>query len=96
VAFGVFRQGRLVSAAASTALTPKHCDVGVYTRPRYRSRGYATDCVQALFAVVLTRGVLPLWRIGVRQKVAIYFAERLEMDEIGTDGAELYLQASPA
>lgn len=96
LAFGVFRDERLVSMAASLALTPKHCDVGVYTLRRYRSRGYATDCVEILFAHVLARGLLPLWRIGVRQKVAIYFAEKLEMDEIGVDGQEVYLQAHPA
>jgi hypothetical protein len=93
--FGVFQKGRLVSMAASLALTPKHCEVGVYTRRRYRSRGYATDCVEVLFAHVLSRGICPLWRIGGRQKVAIYFAEKLEMDEIGTDGQEVYLRPVP-
>lgn len=95
VAFGVMHKDRLVSMAASLALTPRHCDVGVYTRPRYRSRGYATDCVETLFAHVLARNVQPLWRIGGRQKIAIYFAEKLEMDEIGTDGREVYLQTRP-
>jgi hypothetical protein len=33
----------------------------------------------------------PLWRIGGRQKVVINFAERLYMQEIGTDGREVYL-----
>jgi GNAT superfamily N-acetyltransferase len=95
LAFGVFQDNRLVSMAASLVLTPKHCDVGVYTLRRYRSRGYATDCVEALFAHILARGVRPLWRIGVRQKVAIYFAEKLELDEVGIDGQEVYLQARP-
>ena len=36
-----------------------------------------------------------LWRVGVRQKIAIYSAEKLEMDEIGTNGQEVYLQACP-
>jgi hypothetical protein len=93
LSFGVFQADRLVSMAASLVLTPKHCDVGAYTRRRYRSRGYATDCVEALFAHVLARDIHPLWRIGVRQKIAIYFAEKLELDEIGTDGQEVYLQA---
>lgn len=95
VAFGVVHKDRLVSMAASLALTPRHCDVGVYTRTRHRSQGYATDCVEALFAHVLARNVKPLWRIGGRQKIAIYFAEKLEMDEIGTDGREVYLQTRP-
>jgi GNAT superfamily N-acetyltransferase len=47
-------------------------DGGVYTLPRYRNRGYASDCVEALFARAFDLGVRPLWRIGVRQKVAIY------------------------
>lgn len=92
LASGVIQDRRLVSMAASLALTPKHCDVGVYTLPRYRNRGYATDCVEVLFARAFDLGVCPLWRIGVRQKVAIYFAEKLGMDEIGTDGREVYLQ----
>jgi GNAT superfamily N-acetyltransferase len=95
LAFGVFYQERLVSVAASLALTPKHCDVGVYTLPRYRSRGYATDCVGALLAEVLSWGVRPLWRIGIRQRLAIYFAEKLGMEEIGATGREVYLQAHP-
>jgi hypothetical protein len=41
----------------------------------------------------MSRGRRPLWRIGVRQKVAIYFAEKMEMEEIGVDGREVYLHA---
>ena len=93
LAFGVIQEGQLVSLAASLALTPNYCDVGVYTLPRFRHLGYATDCIEALFAHVLARGVRPLWRIGIRQKIAIYFAEKLEMDEIGSNGQEVYLQA---
>jgi GNAT superfamily N-acetyltransferase len=94
LAFGVVRKGRLVSLSASLALTARYCDVGVYTLPRYRNRGYATDCVEAIFAHVLSRGKHPLWRIGVRQKVAIYFAEKMEMEEIGVNGQEVYLEAA--
>jgi hypothetical protein len=93
LAFGVIQKGRLVSLAASLALTPNYCDVGVYTLPRFRHLRYATDCIEAIFAHVLARDIRPLWRIGVRQKIAIYFAEKLEMDEIGTNGQEVYLQA---
>jgi hypothetical protein len=39
LAFGVFRRGRLVSLSASLALTDSHCNIGVYTRRRHRSRG---------------------------------------------------------
>jgi RimJ/RimL family protein N-acetyltransferase len=96
LAFGVFQKGRLVSLATSLALTPRHCDVGVYTPPRFRNRGCATDCVEALFSCLFDRGIKPLWRIGVQQKVALYFAEKPKMDEIGTDGREVYLQACPS
>jgi predicted GNAT family acetyltransferase len=82
-----------VSLAASLALTPNFCDVGAYTRPRFRHLGYATDCIEAIFAHVLAPGVRPLWRVGIRQKIAICIAEKLEMDEIGTNGQEVCLQA---
>lgn len=95
MAFGLFCKGGLVSLATSLALTPKHCDVGVYTLPRYRNRGYATGCVESIFAATFDRGARPLWRIGIRQKLAIYFAEKLEMEEIGTTGREVYLQMAP-
>lgn len=94
MAFGVIRQGKLVSTAVSLVLTPKYCNVGVYTLARYRSLGYATDCVEALFARTLDQGMRPLWRVGIRQKVAIKLAEKMIMEEIGTNGRELYLQAS--
>jgi GNAT superfamily N-acetyltransferase len=94
LAFGVVQKGRLASISASLALTPQYCDVGVYTLPRYRNRGYATDCVEAIFAHVLAQGRRPLWRIGVRQKVAIYFAEKLAMEEIGVNGQEVYLHTA--
>ena len=96
LAFGVVRDGRLLSLAASLALTPRHCDVGVYTRRRHRHRRYATDCVEALVAHLFGQGIQPLWRIGIRQKAAIYFAEKMGMEEIGTDGQEVYLQTAPA
>ncbi len=95
LAFGVIEGGRLASMAASLALTPMYCDVGVYTVPRFRNRRYATDSVEALFAHLFAQGRRPLWRIGVRQKVAIYFAEKLEMEEIGVNGQEVYLQINP-
>ena len=43
--------------------------------------------MEALFAHTLSQGVRPLWRIGVRQKVATILAEKLHMEEIGTTGA---------
>ncbi|MFZ5918324.1 MAG: GNAT family N-acetyltransferase [Chloroflexota bacterium] len=92
LAFGIFCGGRLVSLAASLALTPQHCDVGVYTLPRYRNLGYATDCVRAILAESFARGLRPLWRIGIRQRLAIYFAEKLGMEEIGANGREIYLE----
>jgi hypothetical protein len=92
LAFGVIRAGRLVSLAASLAQTPCYCDVGVYTLPRFRHLGHATDCIEAIFAHLFARSVRPLWRVGGRQKIAIYFAEKLKMDEIGTDGQGVYLQ----
>ena len=92
LAFGVFQGERLVSMAASLALTAGYCDVGVFTLRRFRSLGYATDCVQAILAHLFARGIQPLWRIGLHQKVALYFAEKLEMDEIGTNGQEIFLQ----
>ena len=95
LAFGVFEGKRLASLSTSLALTPQHCDVGVYTVPRYRHRGYATDCVEVLFTHLFEQGIRPLWRIGIRQKVGLYFAEKLELDEIGTDGQEVYLQVCP-
>jgi predicted GNAT family acetyltransferase len=60
LAFGVIRRSRLVSMAASLALSPRYCDVGAYTSPRYRCQGFATDCVEAIFAHTLTRDVRPL------------------------------------
>ncbi|MGD9050011.1 MAG: hypothetical protein PVF77_18305 [Anaerolineae bacterium] len=91
----MIRRGRLVSLAASLALTPSYCDVGAYTLPRFRHLGYATDCIECIFAYVMARNVRPLWRVGVCQKIAIHFAEKLEMDEIGTNGQEVHLQACP-
>jgi hypothetical protein len=49
--------------------------------------------VEALFAHTLVEEVRPLWRIGVRQKVAIKLAQKLFTEEIGTNGRDLYLQA---
>lgn len=95
LAFGVVRDGRLVSLAASLTLTPGYSEVGVYTVRRRRHLGYATDCVEAIFAQIMAGGRQPLWRIGDRQKIAIYFAEKLEMEEIGTDGREIYVQMAP-
>lgn len=92
LAFGVVRDGKLASLATSLTLTPGYCEVGVYTVRRRRHLGYATDCVEALFTHVMAGGRRPLWRIGDRQKVAIYFAEKLKMDEIGTDGREVFVQ----
>lgn len=91
LAFGVLRQGRLVSVATTLVITPGYGDVGTYTVRRHRHRGHATDCVEALFEHLFTTGRRPLWRIGERQKLAIRFAERLAMEEIGTNGREVYV-----
>lgn len=96
LAFGVFQEQHLVSLSTSLAITPNYNDIGVYTRPRFRSLGYATDCVETILTQTLALGKRPLWRVGIRQKIAIYFAEKLKMEEIGTNGQEIYLQAGPS
>ena len=47
-----------------------------------------------MFQVDLDQGLRPLWRVGIRQKVAIKRAEKMILEEMGTNGCGLYLQSS--
>ncbi|MCC3777191.1 GNAT family N-acetyltransferase [Streptomyces sp. UNOB3_S3] len=60
-AWGVFRDGRLLSVACTYFLGGRHEDVAVLTVPEARGRGLASVCVRALCADIAARGRVPSW-----------------------------------
>ena len=63
-AYGIVRDGAIVSAAVTNTpvLHDELREIGVYTAPDFRRRGYAASCVRTLAAAWQKRGILPIYR----------------------------------
>jgi RimJ/RimL family protein N-acetyltransferase len=61
VAFGVFREGRLVGAATSAAASDTAIEIQIDTNEPFRRRGLATAVAATLISDCLERGIDPNW-----------------------------------
>jgi RimJ/RimL family protein N-acetyltransferase len=75
-AVGRLVDGRLASVAAVFGFSPTLEDIAVVSRPRFRRRGWATDCTRAIIADTLARGRYPTWKAQSDNEASQRVAER--------------------
>lgn len=73
---------RIVATALTTAYSDRYADVGVYTRERFRCRGYATAAASLVAQEVQQGGRVPVWGAGEHNVASQRIAEKLGFVEV--------------
>jgi RimJ/RimL family protein N-acetyltransferase len=84
MARGVFREGRLVSIAATFYVGGTYEELGVVTESAHRGRGHSRTAAAALIADIRARGHVPGWSTSPDNTASLAVADRLGFRQIGT------------
>jgi hypothetical protein len=82
-AAGAILDGRLFALAHTSAITPRHGDIGVHCLPQYRGRGYATAAAYLVGEKLHASGRTPIWSTGEDNWASRRVAEKLGFEEVG-------------
>ena len=82
VAAGVIVSGALVSLAQVTALSERYADVGVFTDPNHRGRGYASASAALVCQLALAIKRIPVWSCGENNEPSLRIARHLGFREV--------------
>jgi GNAT superfamily N-acetyltransferase len=74
--------GRIVATALVAARTARHAEVGVYTHPDYRLRGYATAAASLVTRRAQEAGQIPVWSAGDHNLPSLRIARKLGFVEV--------------
>jgi len=74
--------GRIVATALVAARTERHAEVGVYTHPDYRRRGYATAAASLVARRAQEAGQIPVWSAGDHNLPSLRIAHKLGFVEV--------------
>jgi len=81
-AAGAVVEGKLVSVAFTTAITPRFGEVGISTLAPYRGRSYSTAAAALVCADVHAAGLTPTWSTGEDNAPSRRVAEKLGFNEV--------------
>ncbi|HEV2125297.1 MAG TPA: GNAT family N-acetyltransferase [Chloroflexota bacterium] len=82
VASGAIMDGRLVAIAFTSALTPKHADIGINTSAGWRGRGFATAAASLVARQIQQAGLRPVWSTGEDNWASLRVAQKLGFTEV--------------
>ena len=74
--------GEVVATALTTACSERYGDIGVYTRPDFRCRGYATAAASIVAECVQEAGLTPVWGAGEHNVASLRVAQKLGFVEV--------------
>jgi RimJ/RimL family protein N-acetyltransferase len=74
--------GRIVATALVSARTTRHAEIGVYTQPDYRRRGYATAAASLVARRAQEAGQTPVWSAGAHNQPSLRIARKLGFVEV--------------
>ncbi len=80
---GAIVDGALVATAKTYALSPRYCDIGVYTHEAHRKRGYSTACVSLVAREVQRHGRIPVWSTSTENHASLRVAAKVGFQEVG-------------
>ncbi len=79
---GAIVDGALVAIAHTSALTPRHADIGVATLEGWRGRGFASAAAALVTRQVQATGRTPVWSTGEDNVASQRVAEKLGFVEV--------------
>ena len=82
IAAGAIVDDRLVAIAHTSALTECYADIGVFTLPDFRGRGYASAAAAVVAAEIQANGKAPVWSCGDHNRVSLRVASKLGFEEV--------------
>ena len=74
--------GQIVATALTAARSQRHADVGVYTHPNHRQRGFATAAASMVARRVREAGQIPVWGAGEHNTASLRVAAKLGFVEV--------------
>jgi GNAT superfamily N-acetyltransferase len=74
--------GQIVATALTAARSQRHADVGVYTHPNHRQRGFAKAAASMVAQRVHEAGQVPVWGAGEHNTPSLRIAAKLGFVEV--------------
>lgn len=87
-AAGAIIENQLVAIAQNYALTEGYGDIGVFTLPAWRGRGFAAAAAAQVARWLQVNGRIPVWSCGAHNQASLRVAEKVGFVE---NGRRLYL-----
>ncbi|WP_161973401.1 GNAT family N-acetyltransferase [Arcticibacter tournemirensis] len=84
IAFGVVKEGRIVSLAFSAYIKNNELEIGVETLSSYRGKGFAIRSCNALIDYCLKNGFTPVWSCRKENTCSLKLAQKLGFHISGT------------
>jgi len=79
---GALATGRVVAIAVTGALSERYADIGAFTVPALRRRGFATAAAAIVARRVQDGGRIPVWSTGEDNAASIRVAQKLGLVEV--------------
>lgn len=80
---GAIVDGQLVAWAHTYCMSPKYCDIGVFTHESQRRRGYSAACTALVAKAMQQRGLIPVWSTGETNAASRAVAGKIGFHEVG-------------
>ena len=77
IAAGIIIDNRLASIAYATHITEKFADVGVFTSPDHRNKGYSTSVAALLIKELQAKNLTPVWSTDENNPASLKVAQKL-------------------
>lgn len=81
---GTVIHNQLVSIAYATHVTEKYADVGIFTIPEYRNKGYSILVTTFLIQKLQAKNLIPVWSTDENNSASLKVAQKLGFTEIYT------------
>lgn len=78
--------GRVIAIGHTSAMSGGYADIGVYTSPDWRGRGFATACASMVANRVQSMGLTPVWSTSDDNPVSIKIAEKIGFERVSRRG----------
>lgn len=80
---GAIVNGELVAWAHTYCLSPRYCDIGVFTQEAHRRRGFSSACTALVAKAMQQRGFTPVWSTGETNAASRAVAAKIGFQEVG-------------
>ena len=74
--------GQVIATAVISAISEHYADIGIYTLPEFRGRGFATSCASVIARHIQTIGKTPVWSTGEHNYPSKRIADKLGFAEV--------------